>query len=64
MYIGVLLITSGWAVGFRLWTLAVYTGALLVVFHLRVLVHEEPWLARTFGADWTEYCARVPRWLF
>jgi protein-S-isoprenylcysteine O-methyltransferase Ste14 len=63
MYVGVLIITTAWAVGFRSWTLAAYTGFLLAAFHLRVLVHEEPWLERTFGADWTEYRARVPRWL-
>ncbi len=63
MYVGVLLVTAGWAVGFRSWTLAGYTGALLIAFHLRVLLHEEPWLARTFGAEWATYRARVPRWL-
>lgn len=63
MYIGVLLITTGWAVGFRSWTLAGYTGALLVAFQLRILVHEEPWLERTFGAEWAEYRTRAPRWL-
>lgn len=63
MYVGVLLITAGWALGFASWALAGYTAVLLVAFHLRVLIHEEPWLARTFGADWTEYRARVPRWL-
>jgi protein-S-isoprenylcysteine O-methyltransferase Ste14 len=63
MYVGVLLITSGWAVGFRSLALAGYTGALMVAFQLRVLLHEEPWLARTFGAEWVEYRAHVPRWL-
>jgi hypothetical protein len=33
------------------------------MFHLRVVFGEEPWLARTHGAAWTEYRARVPRWL-
>jgi protein-S-isoprenylcysteine O-methyltransferase Ste14 len=32
-------------------------------FHLRVIYGEEPWLARTHGAVWDEYRARVPRWL-
>lgn len=63
MYVGVLLITTGWAVGYHSWALVGYTGVLFGVFHLRVLVHEEPWLARTFGAEWEEYRARVPRWL-
>jgi protein-S-isoprenylcysteine O-methyltransferase Ste14 len=63
MYLGVLLITAGWAVGFRSWALGGYTGTLFAAFHLRVLLHEEPWLERTFGAEWAEYRARVPRWL-
>ena len=32
-------------------------------FHLRVLLHEEPFLARTHGEAWTAYRARVGRWL-
>jgi protein-S-isoprenylcysteine O-methyltransferase Ste14 len=63
MYVGVLLITTGWAIGFGSWTIAGYTVVLLAGFHLRVLLHEEPWLARTFGAEWTKYRAQVPRWL-
>lgn len=63
MYVGVLLIVSGWAIGFRSWPLTIYATALGLAFHLRVLYHEEPWLARTFGAEWEAYRARVPRWL-
>lgn len=63
MYVGVLLITAGWSIGFESWPLAAYAAALLVAFHLRVLLHEEPWLSRTFGADWEAYRARVPRWV-
>jgi protein-S-isoprenylcysteine O-methyltransferase Ste14 len=64
MYIGVLFIVAGWAVGFRSWVLAGYLVVLAVGFHLRVLLYEEPWLARAFGAEWSAYRARVPRWLF
>lgn len=64
MYVGVLLITTGWAVSFRSWGLAGYAGVLLAGFHLRVLFHEEPWLERAFGAEWDAYRAAVPRWLF
>jgi protein-S-isoprenylcysteine O-methyltransferase Ste14 len=41
---------------------ALYGAAIGVAFHLRVLFHEEPFLARTHGASWTAYAARVPRW--
>lgn len=32
-------------------------------FELRVVLGEEPWLARTRGAQWRDYAARVPRWI-
>jgi protein-S-isoprenylcysteine O-methyltransferase Ste14 len=31
--------------------------------HLRVVLGEEPWLARTHGATWDDYTKRVRRWL-
>jgi protein-S-isoprenylcysteine O-methyltransferase Ste14 len=64
MYVGVTLILSGWAVLFWSLTLTVYSALVLLAFHIRVIVGEEPWLKRTFGADWESYRARVPRWLF
>jgi protein-S-isoprenylcysteine O-methyltransferase Ste14 len=64
MYVGVTLILSGWAVLFWSLTLTVYGALVLLAFHIRVIVGEEPWLQRTFGADWESYRARVPRWLF
>jgi len=64
MYVGVTLILSGWAVLFWSFTLTVYSALVLLAFHIRVIVGEEPWLQRTFGADWESYRARVPRWLF
>jgi len=64
MYVAVLLILSGWALGYRTRSLWIYSGALLLAFHLRVLFYEEPWLARTHRDAWTDYASRVPRWLF
>jgi protein-S-isoprenylcysteine O-methyltransferase Ste14 len=63
MYIGVLLILIGWTTGFRTRSLVIYTIVVAILFHLRVLLYEEPWLARTFPGDWPGYKARVPRWL-
>jgi protein-S-isoprenylcysteine O-methyltransferase Ste14 len=63
MYVGVLCIVLGWATLFRSGPLAAYAAALAVMFHIRVLWGEEPWLARTHGVQWQEYAARVPRWL-
>ena len=64
MYVGVTLILIGWAALFWSLTLTVYAALVLLAFHIRVIAGEEPWLERTFGADWESYRARVPRWLF
>jgi hypothetical protein len=37
--------------------------ALFVYFHLAVVRVEEPALRRRFGASYSDYCRRVPRWL-
>ena len=63
MYVAVLLILAGWTIGYRSWLLAVYTGAVCLAFNLRILLHEEPWLARTFGGSWVTYRDQVRRWL-
>jgi protein-S-isoprenylcysteine O-methyltransferase Ste14 len=63
MYVAVALMLAGWAVAFASWTIATYAGFVIGAFHLRVVYGEEPWLARTHGAAWDEYRARVPRWL-
>jgi protein-S-isoprenylcysteine O-methyltransferase Ste14 len=63
MYVAVTLILSGWAVLFSALALWVYAAVVLLAFHIRIVTGEEPWLKRTFGADWESYRARVPRWL-
>jgi protein-S-isoprenylcysteine O-methyltransferase Ste14 len=63
MYIGVLLILIGWSVLFWSLPLITYAAIVLLAFHIRIVAVEEPWLARTFAADWQSYKSRVPRWL-
>jgi protein-S-isoprenylcysteine O-methyltransferase Ste14 len=63
MYVAVALMLAGWAVAFASRSIAIYAGFVIGAFHLRVVYGEEPWLARTHGAAWDEYRARVPRWL-
>jgi protein-S-isoprenylcysteine O-methyltransferase Ste14 len=63
MYVAVSLVLWGWAIGFASWPLAIYAAAVTVAFHLRVVVNEEPFLARTHGAEWEAYERRVPRWI-
>ena len=63
MYLAVLLVLLGWAATFGGRALWPYAGAVAIAFHLRVVLGEEPWLARRHGAEWDAYRARVPRWL-
>lgn len=63
MYVGVLLILSGWALGYRSLSLAIYAAAIAIAFQLRIVYYEEPFLARTQSDTWQGYKSRVPRWL-
>lgn len=63
MYLGVDLILAGWCTLWSSRTLLIYTALVMIGFHLRVLLVEEPWARRRFGAQWDAYRARVPRWL-
>jgi protein-S-isoprenylcysteine O-methyltransferase Ste14 len=63
MYIGVLLLTTGWSIVAGSPLLLGYTVVLAISFHLRVLFFEEPWLEKQFGAEWKAYSAAVSRWI-
>jgi protein-S-isoprenylcysteine O-methyltransferase Ste14 len=62
MYVAVLLILIGWATMFASRALWLYAAFIAIAFHLRVIFGEEPWLARTHGADYATYRLHVPRW--
>jgi protein-S-isoprenylcysteine O-methyltransferase Ste14 len=62
MYVGVLIVLLGWAIAFRSRPLLIYAVVVAILFHVRVLLYEEPWLARTFPDEWRAYKTRVPRW--
>jgi len=62
MYIGVLFVLWGWALGFRSGVLAVCALLVMLSFHLRVVFGEEPWLARRHGGQWEHHKGAVPRW--
>jgi protein-S-isoprenylcysteine O-methyltransferase Ste14 len=64
MYVAVTLVLLGWAVSFNHPALYAYAAVVAVAFHLRVVLGEEPWLARTHGSSWDEYRRRVPRWFW
>ena len=63
MYIAVLIILCGWATMYASRTLWIYAAFIAIAFHLRVVLGEEPWLARTHGVEWAAYRAAVTRWL-
>jgi protein-S-isoprenylcysteine O-methyltransferase Ste14 len=62
MYLAILTLLAGWSLAAASWFLAAYSLLLAVAFHLRVLLYEEPRLARQFGDQWKSYAAAVPRW--
>lgn len=62
MYVGVLTLLAGWAMLFASWRLLAYAVVVAGAFHVRVIRHEEPWLAARFGADWQRYRTNVRRW--
>jgi protein-S-isoprenylcysteine O-methyltransferase Ste14 len=63
MYVGVLVAVAGWALVGGSPAVAAYAVALAIAFHVRVVVHEEPWLARRFPSAWPAYASSVRRWL-
>jgi protein-S-isoprenylcysteine O-methyltransferase Ste14 len=63
MYIGVVTVLLGWCTLWNSRTLMIYSVLFAIGFHLRVILFEEPWAARRFGAEWEAYRARVSRWL-
>jgi protein-S-isoprenylcysteine O-methyltransferase Ste14 len=63
MYWSVASVLLGEAVVFHSLALAELTVAFFAGTNLFVLFYEEPVLRRKFGAEYEEYCRRVPRWL-
>ncbi len=63
IYVGVLLVVTGWAVLFHSRAVLEYGIVLGLLFHLFVVLVEEPQLRRRFGASYQSYCRAVPRWL-
>jgi len=63
MYIAVVAVIFGQAILFGSVALLEYGAAVWFLFHLFVLIYEEPVLRSTFGAEYDEFCAKVPRWI-
>jgi len=63
MYVAVVVILLGQALWFGSIHLLEYGLCLWLVMHAFVVLYEEPTLRRTFGAEYEEFCAHVPRWI-
>jgi protein-S-isoprenylcysteine O-methyltransferase Ste14 len=63
MYWGVGSVMLGEAAVFHSLALVELAAAFLAGVNVFVLLYEEPALRRKFGAEYEEYCRRVPRWL-
>lgn len=64
MYNGVVLALVGEAWLFHSADLAYYAPTVFLVFHLVVVLYEEPALGTAFGSSYQAYRAAVPRWGF
>lgn len=64
MYNGVLTVLAGEAWLFRSGALLRYAALMFILFHLVVVIYEEPALASRFGESYRAYRGAVPRWGF
>jgi protein-S-isoprenylcysteine O-methyltransferase Ste14 len=62
MYVAVVAIVAGQAAWFGSSALLLYVVVLWGLFHLRVILYEEPTLLREFGPSYEEYRRGVGRW--
>ncbi len=62
MYVGVLTAIFAWALLFSSLGILVYGMAVGLLFHLFVVLVEEPSLQKKFGESYVRYCEEVSRW--
>lgn len=62
IYLGLLFVLLGEAVFFESWSLLRYAIGVFVLFHLFIIVYEEPSLRSKFGESYVRYCQNVRRW--
>jgi protein-S-isoprenylcysteine O-methyltransferase Ste14 len=63
IYIAVVAVILGQAILFGDWRLLIYGGLMWLAFHAFVLAYEEPVLAESFGTQYEDFRANVPRWI-
>src|SRR4029079_241735 len=63
IYVAVVAVILGQGIAFGDGRLLVYGALLWLAFHAFVLAYEEPVLAESFGAQYEDFRANVPRWI-
>jgi len=63
MYVGVATAIFGQALWFHSRDTAIYGIAMVVMFHIVILIYEEPRLTKVFGKQYLDYKKTVPRWI-
>ena len=63
MYVAVVAVILGQGILFGDWRLLNYGGLMWLAFHAFVVAYEEPVLAESFGAQYENFRANVPRWI-
>jgi protein-S-isoprenylcysteine O-methyltransferase Ste14 len=63
MYIAVVSLILGQGLFFGSVLVLEYGIAVWVAFYLFVLIYEEPTLRKSYGPEYEEFCANVPRWI-
>ena len=63
IYVALVAVILGQAVLFGDWRLLTYGGLMWLAFHVFVLAYEEPVLAESFGTQYEDFRANVPRWI-
>jgi len=63
MYVAVVSVILGQGLLFGNVRILEYGVVVWLAFHLFVLAYEEPTLRATFGREYEQFCAGVPRWI-
>jgi len=63
MYVAVLWLIFGQGLLFGSVRVLEYGIAVWVGFFLFVVIYEEPTLRKSYGREYEEFCAHVPRWI-
>ena len=63
MYVAVVSLILGQGLLFGSVRVLEYGITVWVLFHFFVLIYEEPTLGKTYGPEYEQFCANVPRWI-